>query len=78
MLVNLLGFRQLDFVGQDGNVVKGTTMYVSHQETGVTGVMTDKLFIKPEIPMPEGLKVGKPFHVYFNKRGKVEAISLSE
>jgi len=76
MLMNLMGFRQLDFVGNDGNAVKGTTLYVSHQETGVTGLMTDKLFIKPEIALPKGLEVGKPFDVSFNKRGKVEAVSL--
>ena len=77
MLVTLMGYRQLDFIGNDGNAVKGTTLFVSHEETGVTGQATDRLFVKPEISIPKGLEVGKAFQVYFNKRGKVDSISLT-
>ena len=77
MKMNLLGYRQLDFVGNDGNAVKGTTLFVSFEEAGVTGLATDKLFIRPEIEIPKGVEIGKPLIINFNRRGKVESIALA-
>lgn len=77
MKVVLIGVRSLDFQADTGEQVKGTQFFIAHPETGVTGQMTDKIFVKPEIPIPKGIEVGKPFQVFFNKRGKVESIALA-
>ena len=77
MKMTLLGYRQLDFTGNDGNAVKGTTLFVSFQENGVLGEATDKLFVRSDIAIPK-LEIGKPFIVNFNRRGKVESISLAK
>lgn len=76
MQVFLLGHRSLDFVGSDGNEVKGTQLHVAFNDDGVTGQAVDTLFVKPEIAIPKGLEVGKTFNVYFNRRGKVESLSI--
>jgi len=73
----LVGYRALDFVGSDGNDVKGVNLYVTVNEEGVTGQATDKLFIRPEIAIPKGAEVGKPIFVNFNRRGKVTSITVA-
>jgi hypothetical protein len=78
MLMNLVGVRKLDFIGSDGNEVKGTNFFVTFKEEGVTGLACDKLFIRPEISIPKGIEIGKPLIINFNRRGKVESIALAQ
>ena len=78
MLVKVQGFRQMDFKGSDGKQVKGTTLYASYPEDGVTGEVTDKFFIKPEVSIPKGVAIGKTLDIGFNRRGKVETIVLTD
>jgi hypothetical protein len=77
MHANLLGIRILDFTGNDGKAVKGTQLFIAFQDKDVTGQATDKLFVRSDITLPKGLEVGKAIHVFFNRKGKVEAISIA-
>jgi hypothetical protein len=70
-----LGFRQLDFVGNDGKAVKGVQIHASYTEDGVKGQAVDKIFVKADIAIPKGVEIGKPFYVHFNRKGKVVAVS---
>lgn len=78
MYVNLLGSRALDFTGSDGKAVKGIQLFVSFDEDGVNGQATDKIFIKPEVELPKGIKIGNKLNLSFNRKGKVEAVSIAE
>lgn len=75
MDMTLLGFRKLDFTTEDGPV-KGVQLFTSNEEEGVTGLMTDKLFIRDGMELP-ALTVGMTLDVEFNRRGKVVAVKAA-
>jgi len=74
MKAKLLGTRQLDFTSKDGNQIKGTNLFLAFPEDGVTGHATDKIFIRSDISLPAGMKVGGEIQVFFNRKGRVEAV----
>jgi hypothetical protein len=77
MLYNVVGHRYLDFKSKEGNHIQGTNLYVTHEVTGVSGLATDKLFVRAEIEIPKGLDVGKRVSVNFNRNGGIVSISLA-
>lgn len=72
MDMKLLGFRTLDFTTEDG-AVKGTQIFTGNVEEGVTGLMTDKFFIRDGMELP-ALTVGMTLDVEFNRKGRVVAV----
>lgn len=68
----LRGYRSLDFQS-DGQPVKGIQLFISFPELGVEGEMTDKLFVRPDIPLP-ALKPGMALSITYNRKGKPERI----
>jgi len=74
MQVTLQGYRNLDFKTDSGERVNGTQLFVSFDDETVTGKMTDKLFVRPEIKLPETLKNGDVLNLQFNMKGKVQSI----
>jgi len=74
MQVTLQGFRQLDFKSDNGEQVKGTQLFVSFEDDTVTGKMVDKIFVRPEVRLPENLKQGDVLNLQFNMKGKVQSI----
>jgi len=74
MQMNLKGFRVLDFTADNGEQVKGTQLFVAFTDAAVTGQMTDKLFVRPDVSLPPDLKPEETLDVFFNQRGKVEAV----
>ena len=71
----LLGVRKLDFSTNDGQI-KGTQLFIAFDEDDVTGKATDRIFVKSDIPLPK-LEINKPFNVYFNRKGKVDSITVA-
>ena len=71
----LLGVRKLDFTTNDGQV-KGTQLFIAFDEDDVQGKATDKIFVKSDIQLPK-MELNKPFQVFFNRKGKVEAITTN-
>lgn len=74
MKMRLLGARVLDFKANDGKQVTGTQLFVAFAAENVTGEMTDKIFVRDGVNMPQ-VKVGEHIEVAFNNRGKLESIS---
>lgn len=72
MNVTVLGWKTLDFTS-DGQQIKGTNIYTSFPEKGVEGEMCDKMFIRPDIPLPT-LKPGMVLDISYNRKGKPERI----
>lgn len=72
MDMQLIGFRKLDFTTEDG-AVKGYQLFTGNKEEGVTGQMTDKLFIRDGMELP-ALTVGMTLDVEFNRKGRVVAV----
>ncbi len=76
MDMKLLGYRKLDFIPDGGEAVKGTQFFMGWEEDGVTGLMTDKLFIRDGMELP-ALALGMMLDVQFNRRGKVVAVKTT-
>lgn len=75
MDMKLLGFRKLNFTTED-STVKGTQLFTGNEEEGVTGLMTDKLFIRDGMELP-ALTVGMTLDVSFNRKGRVVAVKAA-
>jgi len=73
MKMRLLGARDLDFKANDGSQVRGMQLFVAYAADGVVGEMTDKLFIRDGVELPQ-FKVGDNIDVAFNNRGKVDSV----
>lgn len=76
MLVQILGKQTLDFTTRDGQLIKGTNLYVAYQQEDIVGLKSDKFFVRDGIIIPKELKINDKAEVYFDHRGKVEGIDL--
>ncbi len=72
----LVGFRELDFIDDKGNPVKGTQLYTTYSEDGVTGKMCGKLFIHAGTIALPPLTVGMALDITYTRKGKVKAIAI--
>ncbi len=75
MIVTFIGAKKISFDGSNGDQIKGTTLYFSYPEEGVTGQKAEKTFIRDGIEVPPS-KLGEKLDISFDMRGK--AISVSK
>lgn len=73
MNVKVLGVSKVSFTGKDGNRVEGHRLYVCYEANKVVGFKTDDFFVNKEVKLPE-LNVEDEIQLFFNPRGKVEAV----
>ena len=78
MVVECTGTRELDFLDSSGKQVKGVSLYILYPEDGVVGKKADKLFVKPSVPLPKGLKPGDMISIAFDIKGKPFAITMAD
>ena len=75
MLCTLLGYRVLDFVSQEGNQVKGYSLYVAYEPEDnsnmMFGMLCDKVYVSYDKVERKDLVVGKDISLVFNMKGKV-------
>ena len=76
--MKLLGYATLDFTSSDGKVIKGTSVYAASEDENVKGLRADKLFLREDINLPDGVKVGDTIDVTFNMKGKPESVQLAK
>lgn len=72
----LVGIRDLDFTGSDGNKVSGYNLYFTFEHQDCDGVCTDKIFVSKKkfgqlsfVP-----QVGSECQIMYNRFGKVADI----
>lgn len=73
MTVNIIGIKQVNFTGKDGNLVSGTQFFCTYTEKNVKGLATEKFFISPQRIHNQVFNVGDNAQVFYNRYGKVEA-----
>lgn len=73
MVAKLVGVGKVDFTSQSGDHIEGNKLYVCYQDDNVTGFKTDEFFVKKEIKLPD-VKINDEVNIYFNSKGKVEAV----
>lgn len=73
-IFHLLGYKHLDFNNDKGEEIKGTQIYGSFPEDGVTGAMVGKYFLRDDFDLPE-LTPGMTLEVTYNRKGKPEKVT---
>lgn len=75
MICTLLGYRVLDFTSQEGNHIKGYSLYVAYEPDDnsdtLFGMVCDKIFVADNKVARKDLVVGKDISLVFNMKGKV-------
>ena len=74
MQVQILGFQMVDFTTKKGDVIRGSNLFVGWEDENVTGMHTEKFFVKDGIELPKDTKINDSVDLSFNMHGKVEAI----
>ena len=76
MEIKVIGFKDVNFNGQDGNHVEGTTVFYLYNDRYVTGNAADKLFIRKDRPNP--FELNKRYVVSYNRYGKFDLDELKK
>lgn len=71
----LRGVAELNFTSQTGNHVEGTNLYISFPDKNVNGEKCERVFASVEISFPDNIKIGDTVNLFFNHKGKLEAIT---
>lgn len=75
MKARFLGSKNMKFTSKDGVLIEGKTIYTSFPAEGVDGEQCEKFFVRNNVPTPENLKIGEPFEIEFDHRGKIQKIT---
>lgn len=73
-MYKVIGIKQVEFKGRDGELVKGVKLYCEFEDEGVDGIACDSYFLKPSIA--SGITVGDSIDIRYNRYGKVERVDL--
>ncbi|MCX4341755.1 MAG: hypothetical protein OSJ72_19260 [Lachnospiraceae bacterium] len=76
MKAKLIGYAPVGFTTPNGKLVEGMTISVGYSDEHTTGMRAKRFFVKKEIGIPQ-VKIGEDINIFFNQRGKVEAITKS-
>ena len=77
MKATLLGVQKLDFTTDKGEQVVGTKIFCAFPHDNVMGLCTDNYFLRDNVPaLPKEAKINESINLYFNRKGKIEAISV--
>ena len=80
MKANLVGIRSnVRFEdNRTGEVIEGTSIYVTYNDSAVVGQIADKFFLKSTLMIPciPDLIPGQVLDISFNQRGKVVGIDI--
>lgn len=77
MVCNCLGYRRLDFVNDESQLVRGYKVFISYPEQDVTGFSCDNIFFSDEAlrSLDVAFSVGKSYDIQFTRKGRVSSVS---
>ena len=76
MVVQVIGTQWLDFITKEGNLLKGTNLYVAYPRDNVEGLMADKIFVPHTISIPKEMKLNAKVDISFDNHKHIEKISI--
>lgn len=57
MVVQIIGRQTLDFTTKEGQLIKGTNLFVAYKDENTEGLKADKFFVRDGIVIPKELKM---------------------
>lgn len=78
-IYTLIGRRNVNFKGSDGNQVNGVNLWLSYEDKHVEGVAVDKVFIPANRVQDMSFfpEIGGQCVLFYNKYGKVADIGAA-
>jgi hypothetical protein len=75
MKARLFGIREIMFNNDNNEAIRGKSIYIGFEDENVTGIRTEKLFVREGIDFPKDIKLNEILDISFNMKGKVEMIT---
>lgn len=75
VIAKLLGFMNVNFTNNQGEVITGRNIFCAFEDTNVQGYRTEKFFIGDKISLPENTKINDNLNICFNYKGRIESIT---
>lgn len=76
MVVQIIGKQSLDFTTKEGQVIRGTNLFVAYKSENVEGLKAEKIFVRDGVVIPKELKMNDKAELNFDNRAKIESIVL--
>lgn len=74
MVVQVIGYSDVDFANKEGQHIKGKNIYMAFPDENCIGLCAQKVFIKDSVPFPKDFKINDRVNLSFNHKGKVEGV----
>lgn len=80
MIVTIIGYQPVSFTNNRQELIEGVNLFIAFDDPNCTGKKADKVFVRPDIPLPKDFKLSENLRVnlVFNYKGKLEAITKVE
>lgn len=81
MIVTVVGKRELDFKGSNGDQIKGTKLYVLYSSEDVLGQMADSVFVNEDVECKIDVVPGNDYNLVYQKvslRGRERLVRIEE
>ena len=75
MQVTFVGHNKVDFTNDKGERIVGNNIFVNYPDPDVIGQFAGKIFVRPDIEIPQGIKVNEIIEMSFTPKGKLTKIA---
>lgn len=72
-MFKLIGLQSVNFTSNNGETICGTNIWVAYSDENVTGLKSQKFFLKKEIQLPE-VKPNDNLRLTFDMKGRVISV----
>lgn len=77
-MYEVVGIEHREYDNKAGKHVTGYNLYVTYNKVGVEGIACMSEWVRPEIVDASPFAVGDKVNIFYNRYGRVEAISVVE
>lgn len=76
MIYKVIGIQTISYTSKKtGQLVEGTQLHVSYEDSRVRGLAVDKVFCGKRIPC-DHVKINDSIEVYYNRYGQVDFVGV--
>lgn len=69
----VFGIQNINFKNNDGDLVRGTNLFLGFKDENVIGLKTQKFFLREDFKLPD-IKPNDKLHLTFDMKGRITEI----
>lgn len=69
----VIGIQNINFKNNDGDLVRGTNLFLGFKDENVIGLKAQKFFLKEDFKLPD-IKPNDKLHLTFDMKGRITEI----